>query len=261
MTYQLFHAFNLWLEEDWGYSHHDRIYAAPFIPVLDPTLATEELDFVLARGARLVVMRPGPAAGRSPADPVWDPFWARLNESGVVAAYHGYAGPDYYQEAFANLWQRDGVNDATYESNLATALIGYRPMLETAVAMVLGNLFGRFPDLRVASIELGSAWVPLCMHVLDHAGGVFDRHIEAFGVTVSDRPSDVFKAHVWVSPFPEEDVPGLVDLIGGDRVLFGSDWPHAEGTPQPGDYMTHLNKLDNATVRRIMRDNALELIG
>ncbi len=261
MTYKLFHAFNLWLAEDWGYSYQDRIYAAPFIPVLDPVLATAELDFVLDHGARVVVMRPGPAGGRSPADPAWDPFWARLSESGAIAAYHGYAGPDRYQESFVELWQRYGVADATYENNLAAALIGYRPMLETAVAMVLGNLFGRFPDLRVASIELGCAWVPLCLQVLDHAGGVFDRHIEAFGVTVDDLPSDVFKQHVWVSPFPEEDVPGLVDQIGADRVLFGSDWPHAEGTPQPVDYMTHLNKLDAASVRRIMRDNALELIG
>ncbi len=50
-------------------------------------------------------------------------------------------------------------------------------------------------------------------------GGVFDRHIEASGVTVDDLPSDVFKEHVWVSPFPEEDVLGLVNRIGADRVL------------------------------------------
>ena len=39
-----------------------------------------------------------------------------------------------------------------------------------------------------------------------------------------------------MSPFPEEDIAGLVELIGADRVLFGSDWPHPEGTPQPIDY-------------------------
>jgi predicted TIM-barrel fold metal-dependent hydrolase len=51
-----------------------------------------------------------------------------------------------------------------------------------------------------------------------------------------------------------------VDVIGADRVLFGSDWPHLEGRPEPIDYMPHLHKLDDASVRRIMRENALELI-
>ena len=150
-----------------------------------------------------------------------------------MAAYHGYAGPDQYQEAFAAMWQRGGLGDAVYERNLAAAINGHRPMLDTALALVLGNLFGRFPDLRVASVELGSEWVEYCLHALDHAGGLVGRHVEAFGVTVDDRPSDIFRRHIWVSPFPEDDVPRLVDVIGADRVLFGSDWPHLEGTHSP----------------------------
>src|SRR5947199_3200389 len=73
MTYKVFRAFNEWLDDDWGFEHRERLYAAPAIPVLDPASATEELERVLARGARLVALRPGPANGRSPADPVWDP--------------------------------------------------------------------------------------------------------------------------------------------------------------------------------------------
>ena len=44
-------AFNEWLDEDWGFAYQERVYSAPAIPVLDPVLATEELDRVLARGA------------------------------------------------------------------------------------------------------------------------------------------------------------------------------------------------------------------
>ena len=77
MTYKLFRAFNLWLDDDWGFNRNHRIYGAPFLPMLDPQLACEELDFVLDRGAQVVVMRPGPAGGRSPADLAWEPFWAR----------------------------------------------------------------------------------------------------------------------------------------------------------------------------------------
>jgi predicted TIM-barrel fold metal-dependent hydrolase len=261
MTYKVFRAFNDWLDDDWGFAHDERLYAAPAIPVLDPVLATEELDRVLAQGARLVTLRPGPANGRSPADPSWDPFWARLQESGVPAAYHAYGGTDQYADAFRLLWQRHGISDRAYDANLQQAWVGDRPMLDTALALVLGNLFGRFPRLRILSIELGCAWVPYCMHVLDHSGGLLDRNIRAFGETIHERPSEVFRRHFWVSPFPEEDIAGLIGLIGADRVLFGSDWPHAEGTQQPADYARYLEKLDAADARKVMRDNALSLVG
>lgn len=260
MTYKVFHAFNRWLEDDWGFHHRDRLYGAPHIPMIDPVLAVAELDDVLARGARLIALRPGPAYGRSPADPVWDPFWARLQEAGVPAAYHAYAGPDQYDQAFVALWQRFGQGDAAYENNLRAAVGGDRTMIDTALALVLGNLFGRFPRLRIVSVELGCAWVPYCMHVLDHAGGLLDRNIEAFGSTVDERPSEVFKRHFWVSPFPEEDLVALTELLGTDRVLFGSDWPHAEGTVQPADFANYLTKLAPGDVRKIMRDNALSLV-
>jgi predicted TIM-barrel fold metal-dependent hydrolase len=168
--------------------------------------------------------------------------------------------PDEYEKTFAAMWQRDGQGDPTYENNLALAFNHLRPMLETSLALVLGNLFGRFPNVRVASVELGSAWVEYCLYTLDHSGGLLGRHIEAYGVTVNDVPSDIFKRHIWVSPFPEDDIPRLVDAVGAERVLLGSDWPHLEGVPAPIDYAAQLEKLDAASVRRIMRDNALELL-
>jgi predicted TIM-barrel fold metal-dependent hydrolase len=261
LTYKAFGAFNRWLEEEWGFAYRDRLYAAPAIPVLDPVLATAELESVLERGARLVVLRPGPAGGRSPADPAWDPFWSLLDETGTPVAYHTYGGADAYADAFRMLWQRHGKGDRAYESNLAYSLFaGDRPMVDTAVALVLGNLFGRFPRLRIMSIELGAAWVPYAMHLVDHAGGLIDRKIQTFGRTVDERPSEVLRRHFWVAPFPEEDITALTRLIGADRVLFGSDFPHAEGTEQPADFARYLDELDPADTRRILRDNALSLL-
>jgi predicted TIM-barrel fold metal-dependent hydrolase len=263
MTYKVFRAFNLWLEEDWGWAYKNRLIGAAAIPVLDPVLATEELDFVLARGARMIVLRPGPANGRSPADPAWDPFWARVQDADIPVTYHIHAGGDSYDEVFRLLWQRNGIGDRAYETNLRGALFGGdRAILDTVAALVLGNLFGRFPRLRIATIELGSAWVPYCLHLLDHSGiSIAERYIQAFGETVHERPSDVFRRHFWVSPFPEEDIIGLTELIGVDRVLFGSDWPHAEGTEQPADYVDYLGKLRPEDAKRILRENALEVIG
>jgi predicted TIM-barrel fold metal-dependent hydrolase len=260
MGHRAFHAFNLWLDEDWGYHHKDRLYAPPYIPMLDPELAAKELDLVLEKGARLVSVRPGPAAGRSPADPVWDPFWSRANEAGILVAYHAFGGPTVYSEMFDHMWGRVPVTDRRYQATLSAAIISDRGILDTVLALILGNLFGRYPNVRIASIEMGCNWVPYALHVLDHAGGLLERRVEAFGTKVEHRPSDIFKEKVYVSPFPEEDVVGLTELIGVDRVLFGSDWPHPEGNIQPADYVECLNKLHPADVKKIMRDNALSLL-
>ncbi|PWQ85478.1 amidohydrolase, partial [Enterococcus faecium] len=77
------HAFNLWLDEDWGFNRPDgRILAAPIISLADVEKAVEEVEFVLSRGAKIVCVRPAPVPGevrpRSLGDPVHDPVWARL---------------------------------------------------------------------------------------------------------------------------------------------------------------------------------------
>lgn len=87
------HAFNLWLDDDWGFDRPDhRIIAAPIISLADPERAVEEVDFVLSRGAKLILVRPAPVPGvvkpRSLGDPVHDPVWARLAEAGVPVGFH-----------------------------------------------------------------------------------------------------------------------------------------------------------------------------
>ena len=87
------HAFNLWLDEDWGFDRPDRrIIAAPIISLADPAKAIDEVEFVLSRGAKLVLVRPAPVPGlikpRSLGDPSHDPVWARLAEAGVPVGFH-----------------------------------------------------------------------------------------------------------------------------------------------------------------------------
>ena len=68
--YLNFHAFNQWLLEDWGFGQDDRLFGVPLLSLLDLDRAVEELDWLLSAGARVISMRPGPAFGRSPADPL-----------------------------------------------------------------------------------------------------------------------------------------------------------------------------------------------
>src|SRR4029077_7790284 len=99
MLYDCFHAFNRWVEDDWGFAYRDRIFAAPYLSMLDLNRALAELEWVLKEGARLITIRPGPAYGRSPADPYFDPFWARVNEAGVLVTYHAFDGPSLASRA------------------------------------------------------------------------------------------------------------------------------------------------------------------
>ena len=52
---------------------------------------------------------------------------------------------------------------------------------------------------------------------------------------------------------------GLADVLGADHVLFGSDWPHAEGLAEPTDFVDDLDGFSDDEIRAIMRDNALSL--
>ena len=70
---------------------------------------------------------------------------------------------------------------------------------------------------------------------------------------------DTFRRHIWINPFWEDDVNEIVELMGADRVIFGSDWPHIEGMPEPLDYLDELRRFNDADRRRILLDNAAEL--
>jgi predicted TIM-barrel fold metal-dependent hydrolase len=259
LTYAVLRAFNRWLEDDWGFAHRERIFAAPLLSLLDLDFAQEELERVLARGARLVHLKPGPVAGRSPADPHFDPFWARVQEAGVPVVFH--ISDSGYNELYSVDWSEAANPPVRQQSAFQWAMFhGDRPIMETLAALCFHNLFGRFPGLRIMSIENGSGWVEYLVSNLDKKKGM-----GRFGPWLGGRPegrmSDVFKRHIWVSPYPEDDVPRLIDFLGAERVLFGSDFPHPEGLKQPLDFAHLMPQVSEPQRRRVMRENSAELLG
>jgi predicted TIM-barrel fold metal-dependent hydrolase len=118
--------------------------------------------------------------------------------------------------------------------------------------MTLSGLFKRFPNLRVASVENGAEFLPDLFRKLRSAA----RKTPGF---FQEDPVEIFRRHVWINPFWEDDLASVVEWMGADRVLFGSDWPHIEGLPQPLDYLADAKVLDPDARRKVLYDNVTEL--
>lgn len=261
---EILRAFNRWLDEDWGFAYQNRIFATPFLSLSDIDRAVTELEWVIDRGARVVSIRNGPVftpeGFRSPADPMFDPFWARLGEARIVVAPHAGYDDGYREvdEAVARAW---GYGASRHEGD-TNALTVYEPFVELlqkhrlvkdfALTLVAHGLFERVPDVRIAFIEHGGTWVPDLLHKLKLYGG---QHSSRF----TSDPAEQFIEHCWVAPFVEDSVEELSRHIPVDRILFGSDWPHAEGLVQPKDYLRNVVNFSESDQRRIMFDNAREL--
>ena len=120
--------------------------------------------------------------------------------------------------------------------------------------MICHGLFDRHPTLKVATLELGSAWVPELHRRLRVAYG---KSPQLFG----RDPIESFREHVWVAPFYEDSIAKLRDIHGADRILLGSDWPHPEGLAAPRKWIGDFVDLGEADMRKALRDNQKALTG
>ena len=250
-------AFNRWLDEDWGFHFEERIFAVPMISLADPEAAATEVEWLAERGARMVHVRPAPVPGpngtsRSLGDKAHDPVWARLAEAGVPIAFH--LGDSGYEGRFGAAWGGRKTFGFGQSDPLGRVLTEGRAIHDTVASLVVHGAFARNPGLKVASIENGSDWVQL---LLKHLKKQANQTPWVF----ADDPTDTIRQHVWTTPYLEEDLAALAELIGVERILFGSDWPHGEGVASPLDFVDELGAFDDAAKEKIMRGNVVELLG
>jgi predicted TIM-barrel fold metal-dependent hydrolase len=251
-------ALNRYLFDTWGWGHDGTIYAPALLSLRDLDSALAEADRLLAQGVRLVLLPTGPAYGRSPGDCYFDPLYARLNEASVTIAFH--IMPNWYFTAISDAWGHDTDPTAWRMSAWQWQnLYGRRAIEDTLSALIFDNLFGRFPNLNVIVAEHGAAWVPLFIEHMDKSRGM-GRNGPWKGGKLTERPSQIFRSHVRVAPYPEDNIPKIVaDLGGAECLVMGSDFPHAEGIAEPRDFAKLLDPLPADVVKAIMRTNAEEI--
>ena len=169
------------------------------------------------------------AGGAAPGDARFDGFWARVGEAGIPVAFHnGDAGYRVINE----LWSGDREFRA-FAFNPLQACLSAEAIHDTFAALICHGVFERHPNVRVAAIECGSEWMESLVRKLKKAYG--QMHTE-----FKRDPVEQLREHCFVAPYYEDDVSGLRDLIGTERILFGSDFPHAEGLTEPLEFLTEL---------------------
>lgn len=256
-THAIVHSLNQWLHETWSFNYKDRIFTTPVITLPIVEKAIEELEWVLERGAKVILVRPAPVPGftgkRSFALEEFDPFWKRVVDSGVLVAMHasdsGYAA---YQADWTG--KRDEMRP--FEEDAFRQTQTKRPIEDAMLSAICHGLFRRNPGLKIAAIENGGSWVASALKNLALA---YKKMPQAF----AENPAQTLRRHVYVAPFFEDDLGEVIEAMGGtSNVLFGSDYPHPEGLEEPTRFTEYLpGGLTKEDVKKIMGGNLGKLMG
>lgn len=254
-------AYNRYLADKWGFHFAERLYTAACLSLWDLDSSIKEADWLISQGVRVVVMPMGPANGKSPADPYYDPIWSRLNEAGVVVAFH--VSEATFMHPVIRAWGEKPLQSRRTGQTAWQWMFCYSeiPVQMTLANIVYHNFFERFPRVRLVSAENGSNWLPAFLEKMDKMRGMAKNGFWPCG-QLKERPSRIFQRHCFVVAYPEDDVKTVVEKIGGaDCIVMGSDYPHAEGVPEPRDfYAEALSALPPDTARAIMHDNGRKLL-
>jgi predicted TIM-barrel fold metal-dependent hydrolase len=255
VTHAVIHALNEWMYEEWTFNYEDRIFATPVITLPIVEKAIEELQWCVERGAKTVLIRPAPVPGlrgsRSFGFAEFDPFWQAVVDADILVSMHA---SDSGYTRYQNDWLGPQEMLPFKPDAFRLMTMAKRPIEDAMAALVCHGTLSRFPTLRVAAVENGGDWVVPFLH---HLADTYRKMPHAF----EEDPVQAFKRNVWVSPFHEDDIRGIVDAIGADRVLFGSDYPHPEGLAEPCSYLDHLPPgLSDDDVAAIMGGNLASIM-
>jgi len=250
------HSLNAWVADEWTFHYKDRLFPCAYISLADADLACEELDWALKQGARHILIRPAPVPGRfgprSPGLPEFDKFWARVNESNIFVVLH--VSDSGYDQIYR--WWTGGSEMVAFDrvDPLKSCIDTQgRAIADMLSALISHGVMTRFPNIRWVSAENGSIWVPHLMKMLKRAYGQLPK-------SFARHPIETFQECVYVAPYYEEDLNELKQHVSPDRLLFGSDWPHAEGLELPLDFINEVKDFSAEDQKKFMSSNLKGLL-
>jgi predicted TIM-barrel fold metal-dependent hydrolase len=241
-------------------SDDPRLMGIGIIPLDEPQLAMQELDFALSQGLQAIWVPHRAPGERSPGHVDLEPFWELLADSGTPFVLHVGGAPLQALKSWSNNgrapvkdWMGGGENVRTKDA----ALMHQPP--ETFLSMlILDGVLDRHPKLRGAAVELGAGWVPEMVRRLDWVAKIYGRVDES--VRFERPPSQQISEQLAFTPFPHENVHHLIQESNEDLYLFSSDYPHVEGGRNPiGKFESHLTNAPESAKQKFYTDNFLRL--
>ena len=156
MIHAVVHSLNQWLDETWSFNYQDRIFTVRVISLPIVGKAIEELEWVVERGAKAILIRPAPVPGyqgsRSFALPEFDPFWKRVVELDVLVTMH--ASDSGYSRYTAD-WEGGDSEKLPFKTNTFRMASPWRDIKTrwrrgSATARCFGSRSSRSPSSRTA---------------------------------------------------------------------------------------------------------------
>jgi predicted TIM-barrel fold metal-dependent hydrolase len=243
-------AYNTWLYEEFCSYDPARLKGVAAVNQHDPEDMVKELHRMANLGWKAVFLRPNPVKGRILSDPAYEPFWTACEDLDMAVGIHeGHwsrlptTGADRFNTRFA-------LHACSHPMEQMMALL----------ALIEGGVLERHPQLRIGFLESGCGWLPYWLWRLD----------EEYQVTpweVKDRvrlmPSEYFRRQCFIAVEPSEPyLSQLIDYIGSDNIIFGSDYPHMDHKPDIVSQVLKLEKdLAKETVEKILADNPTRFYG
>ncbi len=222
-------------------AHPDRFVGMGTLPMQSPEQAVSELERVAATyGFPGVSINPS-AEGVDYDDPVYEQFWRKVEDLDMLVILH----PNGFSHG-ERLGQYYMIN-----------VVG-NP-LETTVALshlVLGGVIERHPKAKVLAVH-GGGYLPFYMDRMDHA---YEARPDV-GTAIKRPPSTYLRQMYFDSIVFGDGLEYLVDRVGAERILMGTDYPYDMGEQDP---LTHINRVGNAseTEKQLMAgSNAARLLG
>jgi uncharacterized protein len=242
-------AYNRWLREVWLQAGESGLYGALLACPQNPEASAEAITRHAADPKVVGVYLP--TAG---VNPLWghrkyDPIFAAAEAADLPVLLHSVtvitpAFP-FQLDQFENHWARQMLGHAF-------------AMMGNLVSMLHTGVPARYGRLKIAFTEAGLGWVPYMTWRADRYHAEYRRLVPF----LTQRPSEYINERMWFATQPIEesdnvqDVATLIDLIGAERVIFASDWPHHDFDHPKA--ITNL-PLSAAAKRKIMGENAFEL--
>jgi len=230
-----------------------RLFTLAHLPIWDKAAMEAEARRALDIGLKGFVLPDTPERVGVPSylDEYWTPFLEMCNDTGASLNFHLNAAID----PNTLTWQ-----GFAFEQTLSVVAT----MFSIGNAATLGNWMvsgrlDRHPKLKIGLIESGMGWVPFAIEAMEHQ---FDEMLPAKSKILTRRPWEYFRDHFWVTFWFETVGPmKLLDVLGADKVLFETDFPHPTSL-YPGvqeHVMKTLGGYDHEVRKKVLETNAVKL--